>query len=87
MNLFHNLNNNLPLNFLYSSPVEFWYPNGSKKMITQFLIAPAAQSHTVLTSSLADKGPYSPYEYNGGLFEVKMDSSYEELLLKYSPLN
>ena len=77
----------LTVEFLYSSPVEFWYPNGSKKMITQFLVAPAARSHTVITSSLADKSPYAPYEYNGGLFEVKMDSSYQELLLKYAPLN
>jgi len=75
----------LTVEFLYSSPVEFWYPNGSKKMITQFLIAPAARSHTVITSSLADKSPYAPDEYNGGLFMVKMDSSYQGLLLKYAP--
>jgi beta-lactamase regulating signal transducer with metallopeptidase domain len=75
----------LTVEFLYSSPVEFNYPNGSKKMITQFLVAPAARSHTVITSSLADKSPYAPFEYNGGLFMVKMDSSYEELLLKYAP--
>jgi len=75
----------LTVEFVYSSPVEFNYPSGSKKMITQFLVAPAARSHTVITSSLADKSPYAPYEYNGGLFMVKMDSSYEELLLKYAP--
>ncbi len=69
----------LNVEFLYSIPAEFTYPSGSKQRITKFIIVPAAQSHTVITAP-SDKGLYA-----SGLFMVRMDSSYEELLLKYAP--
>ena len=74
----------LTVEFLYSTPVEFIYPSGqrqSKEMITKFLVAPAAGSHTVIT---APANPKYKGVYANGLFVVQLDSSYEKLLLKRS---
>lgn len=65
--------------FVYlNHPVEFEFPDKTKKVITQFLIASAAQSHVVITSSQLEKGPY----LSNGQFMVQLDSTYEDLLKK-----
>ncbi|MHB1654501.1 MAG: DUF4362 domain-containing protein [Desulfitobacteriaceae bacterium] len=69
------LTKQIAIEFLYVSPVEFRYPDGSKQMITKFLIGSSNKLNTYITAP-ADKGLYA-----GNLFMVQTDASYEELLL------
>jgi len=83
------LKKELTVEFLYTQPVEFRYPNGSKKMITKFLIASVSHlnSYTIITAPATppDKGLYAGGVYQGSLFMIDSNPSNDELILKYAP--
>jgi len=83
------LKKELTVEFLYTQPVEFRYPNGSKKMITKFLIASVLKtnSYTIITAPATppDKGLYAGGVYQGSLFMIRANPSNDELILKYAP--
>lgn len=82
------LKKELTIEFLYTQPVEFRYPNGSKKMITKFLIASRSNlnSYTIITAPATppDNGLYAGGVYQGSLFEIRANPSNDELILKYA---
>jgi hypothetical protein len=82
------LKKELTVEFLYTEPVEFRYPNGSKQMITKFLIASVSHlnSYTIITAPATppDKGLYAGGVYQGSLFMIKANPSNDELILKYA---
>jgi len=71
------LTKQLAIEFIYSTPVEFRYPDGSKQLITKLLIGSSNKSNYYITAP-ADKELYA-----GKIFVVQTDSSYEELLQRY----
>lgn len=83
------LKKELTVEFLYTQPVEFRYPNGSKKMITKFLIASVSHlnSYTIITAPATppDNGLYAGGVYQGSLFEIRANPSNDELIIKYAP--
>jgi len=83
------LKKELTIEFLYIQPVEFRYPNGSKEMITKFLIASVSNlnSYTIITAPATppDKGLYAGGVYQGSLFMIGANPSNDELILKYAP--
>lgn len=84
------LKKELTVEFLYTQPVEFRYPNGSKEMITKFLIAAVSNlnSYTIITAPATppDKGLYAGGVYQGSLFMIRANPSNDELILKYAQL-
>lgn len=83
------LKKELALEFLYNQPVEFRYPNGSKDMITKFLIAsvPNLKSYTIITAPAVppENGLYAGGIYQGSLFMIRTNPSNDGLILKYAP--
>ena len=82
------LKKELTVEFLYTEPVEFRYPNASKQMITKFLIASVSNlnSYTIITAPATppDKGLYAGGVYQGSLFMIRANPSNDELILKYA---
>ncbi|WP_088186110.1 hypothetical protein [Desulfosporosinus sp. FKA] len=72
------LTKQLAIEFVYTVPVEFRYPDGSTQMITKFLIGPVGSSNKTNTFITA---PANNGLYSGKLFVVQTDSSYEGFLL------
>ena len=72
------LTKQLAIEFVYSLPVEFKYPDGSTLMIAKFLVGSAGSSYksNVFITAPANKGLYA-----GKLFVLQTDSAYEEFLL------
>lgn len=72
------LTKQLAIEFVYTVPVEFRYPDGSTQMIKKFLIGLVGSSNKTNTFITA---PANNGLYSGKLFVVQTDSLYEGFLL------